>query len=330
MASPEPSVTLVATAKNEGRFFLEWLAYHRLIGVTNFLIYTNDCEDESPALLDRLAEMGILTHVPNPIAPGELPQRKAQARARQHPLVKQAEYLLPIDLDEFLVVKTGANRIADLIATAPEADAICIQMRLFGDNGHATLPRGLVIENFTRSARDNYVRNGQIKTLIKNSAVFTHILRTHLPAFNPANRPRIFNCGAEELRAPFGEKGRWLGKANWNMKYAQINHYALKTFDYFRAKKYRGAVDILTDKFHMGLWQSNNRNDEKDLTIQRHVPAVKAVIAEWLTDPILDARNRRCFEAFDAILRKTEHIEIEPAPPRNRAKDHAAAQPRST
>jgi hypothetical protein len=46
-----PNVVLAAYAKNEGRFLLEWLAYHRLIGVRDILVYTNDCEDESQTAL---------------------------------------------------------------------------------------------------------------------------------------------------------------------------------------------------------------------------------------------------------------------------------------
>jgi hypothetical protein len=67
-------ITEVAFAKNEGRFLLEWIAYHRVIGVTDFLIYTNDCEDGSPDLLDRLQELGIVIHVQNQVAPGERPR----------------------------------------------------------------------------------------------------------------------------------------------------------------------------------------------------------------------------------------------------------------
>src|SRR6185312_3190997 len=151
-SSPAPRIVEVAFAKNEGRFLLEWIAYHRLIGVGDFLVYTNDCEDESPALLDRLQEMGHAAHMPNPLAPGEQAQNKALNRAAEHPLVKAADYVLQIDPDEFLCIKTGGGRIADLIATAPEADAICVQMRFFGDSGFASLPDGLVIANLTRAS----------------------------------------------------------------------------------------------------------------------------------------------------------------------------------
>ena len=197
--SPSPSITLLATAKNEGRFLLEWLAYYRTIGVTDILIYTNDCEDESPALLDRLAELGVLTHVPNPVEPNESPHRKMTWRARRHPLVTGADYVLPFDLDEFLVVKTGAHRVQDLIATAPEADMICLQMRFFGDNGLATLPRGLITETLTGASKETYGKNRMVKSLVKNRPMFSNVATPHSPVFKATNLPRVFNSGGTEV-----------------------------------------------------------------------------------------------------------------------------------
>jgi hypothetical protein len=310
----EPSVTIAASAKNEGRFLLEWIAYHRLIGVTSFLIYTNDCEDDSPALLDRLGELGIVTHVPNPVEPGEQPQPKAMARARQHTLVKNAEYLLPIDLDEFLVVKAGANRIADLLGTAPGADGVCVQMRYFGNSGLDRLPRGLVTENFTKCSKESFVKNGMIKTLVKNTPRFSDTLRNHLPRIAEGAAVKFFNAGGVELPASFGTKGRWLIKPYQSMKHAQLNHYAVKTFDYYRAKKARGDAKENRGKFNMTYWKLLNRNEREDKTILAHVPAVKALVAEWLRDAELSRCNDRCFEAYGAILRRAEEIVIESAP----------------
>lgn len=38
-------VALVATAKDEGPFVLEWVAYHRLAGFDPIIIYQNDSTD---------------------------------------------------------------------------------------------------------------------------------------------------------------------------------------------------------------------------------------------------------------------------------------------
>ncbi|WP_322787480.1 glycosyltransferase family 2 protein [Aliiroseovarius crassostreae] len=48
--------------KNEAPYILEWVAYHRAMGIDKFLIYTNDCSDGTSEILDRLQDLGILQH----------------------------------------------------------------------------------------------------------------------------------------------------------------------------------------------------------------------------------------------------------------------------
>lgn len=59
-------ITAITCVKNEGPFLLEWVAFNRVIGVTDFLIYSNDCDDGTAELLDALATAGLVVHLPNP------------------------------------------------------------------------------------------------------------------------------------------------------------------------------------------------------------------------------------------------------------------------
>ena len=310
--STSPNVTLVAFAKNEGRFLLEWIAYHRLVGVRDFLIYTNDCEDTSPMLLDRLQEMGVVTHVPNPIAPGERPQNKALGRALVHPLVQSANYVLQIDVDEFLCVKAGDGMVTDLIATAPNADVICIQMRFFGDCGLDRLTDGLIIEQLTTASEEDDHLNAIVKSLAKNTNKFSKVTANHMPGFSreAMPRPRVFNCGGQEI-APtsYGDdRFRRVPDAFRSMAYAQLNHYAVRTFADYCAKRHRGTPAGNDQKLTMSYWHARNRNERRDLAIARHVAATKDLMAEWLRDPVLGRCNRRCFEAYDDIVEKSLDI----------------------
>ncbi|HTT99021.1 MAG TPA: glycosyltransferase family 2 protein [Rhizomicrobium sp.] len=310
MSAPGQSrITEVAFTKNEGRFLLEWIAYHRLIGVTDFLVYTNDCEDESPALLDRLTEMGIAVHVPNPLASGEQPQNKALNRAADHPLVTRADWVLQIDPDEFLMIKTGEGRIADLIATAPDADGICVQMRFFGDSGYAEMPNGLVIENLTHASEESFEHNANVKSLARNVPAFERLTANHMPVFaeDAATLPRMFNGGGEEI-AGLVERATRLPDAARSMRHAQLNHYCVRTWADFRAKKYRGTAANNDKKLHKKFFDLRNRNDVEDTTILKHVPATKALMAEWLRDPVLAKLNKRCFEAYEEILKTSETV----------------------
>ena len=58
---------LIATCmKDEGPFILEWLAWHKSIGIKNFVVFTNDCTDGTVEILDRLDALGELRHLANP------------------------------------------------------------------------------------------------------------------------------------------------------------------------------------------------------------------------------------------------------------------------
>ena len=56
-------VTSITPMKDEGPFVLEWLAYHRLIGVNDPIVFTNHCNDGTDMMLERLDEMGLISSI---------------------------------------------------------------------------------------------------------------------------------------------------------------------------------------------------------------------------------------------------------------------------
>ena len=55
---------LVGIMKNEGPYVLEWVAHHLAVGFGNILIFSNDCDDQTDRILDRLDEMQLVKHCP--------------------------------------------------------------------------------------------------------------------------------------------------------------------------------------------------------------------------------------------------------------------------
>jgi hypothetical protein len=111
-------ITAVLTVRNEGTFLLEWLAHHRAVGITDFLVFSNDCQDGTERMLDRLKEMGWLAHLPNPGLHRGGPQWTALKRASRRLLVTDAEWLITCDIDEFINVKVGDRDIHTCCARA--------------------------------------------------------------------------------------------------------------------------------------------------------------------------------------------------------------------
>ena len=56
-------ILAVTSLRNEAPFIVEWVAHMRSIGATDLLVYTNDCDDGTDALLAVLANHGILHHI---------------------------------------------------------------------------------------------------------------------------------------------------------------------------------------------------------------------------------------------------------------------------
>ena len=71
---------VISTMKDEGPYILEWLAYHRAIGFTDFLIYTNDCSDGTDDMFDLLQAKGVLQHRQNPYKKMNLKPQHAALR----------------------------------------------------------------------------------------------------------------------------------------------------------------------------------------------------------------------------------------------------------
>ena len=76
--------TIIVTTKNEGPFLLEWIAYHRLIGFDNIVVFSNNNEDGSDVLLSALGDAGLIRYYDNSELSDGLPadpQNRAYRRA---------------------------------------------------------------------------------------------------------------------------------------------------------------------------------------------------------------------------------------------------------
>ena len=143
-------ITAVTCVKNEGPFLLEWIAFNRLIGVTDFLFYSNDCSDGTDELLDALATRGLVQHLPNP-AEGRNYQMEALKDAKSQAVVTQADWVWIADVDEFLNIHVGDHTIPALIDACGDPQAISVTFQFFANAGVDAFEDRPVIEQFHRS-----------------------------------------------------------------------------------------------------------------------------------------------------------------------------------
>ncbi len=242
-------ITAILTVRDEGARLVEWLAHHRAVGVTDFLVFSNDCSDGTDAMLDALQAAGHLTHIPQTVGPKGA-QWQALATAATHPLVTRAAWAIHIDIDEFIVVTTGDGTLPALIAACPGADAIALTWRLYGNPGVLTHD-GPVTRTFTRAAPAilHWPWKAQmVKTLYRPTAFPTpgvHRPKGRGRTVDGSGRPVTH----DRLFAPLGQDTTAL---------ARINHYALGSYHDFLLKSARGRANRQASAVDAGYWTERN------------------------------------------------------------------------
>lgn len=254
------SVLAVLTLRNEGAFLLEWLAHHRATGFTDFLIFSNDCDDGTDLMLDRLAQMGWVTHVRNPGPWDEGPQWAALKAADRHPALRSADWVMVLDIDEFVNIHKGDHTLSALMAACPEVDAFPLTWRMFGNCGVEGFVDAPITRQFTRAAPRVLHwpwRALMVKTLFRRDAF--RKLGVHRPKgetgvtrwLDPGLASRLFSAPGQD-----------------HYELAQINHYALGAMESYIVKCDRGRANRDGVPFDMSYWCDRNFCADTDTTIQ--------------------------------------------------------------
>ena len=284
------SIAIVSVMKNEGPFVLDWIAHNRAIGVDRFLIYTNDCSDGTDHLLDLLGDAGV-TRRDNPFRlTQQTPQYAAFSAAEREEVVTSADWLLTLDVDEYINIHAGEGRLTDLLNAAPKAHVISMPWRLFGNaDQHAFLDRP-VADQFTMAAPKFMPRPYQawaFKTLYRNAGIFKR-LGVHRPkgVQGRAQDSVSWVTGSGKEFPPEVWRSAWrVGTAHWGYDLVTLNHYAVRSAESFMIKRDRGRVNHVHELQDEAYWFRMNHNVEEDTSIKRLARRVAAAKAELTALP---------------------------------------------
>jgi hypothetical protein len=297
---PRRDICIMTGARNEGVYFLEWLAHHRAIGVEHFFVYSNDNDDGSDVLLERLADLGLITWVSNEIGQGVDLQTRGYTHCLsylQQPL--DFRWTVLVDLDEFIML--NPERHASLpdflrLQSSRGGQAVAMNWLMYTSSGHARWDGRPLMERFTHcEPRDNEA----VKTAF--------ITRLHTSSW-PHNPVAGFRCHPVYLNAT-GKLHHWLGATNHahhgtpNFKDAWIAHYFFKSLDEYIWKQSRGFDARKELKFDvakmMGYLKGfDPASSVENLTAMPHLGPMKAELERLRSLPGLaeaEAASRRTF-----------------------------------
>ncbi|MBE1284793.1 MAG: glycosyltransferase family 2 protein [Rhodobacteraceae bacterium] len=283
---------IVGCMKNEAPYIVEWVAYHRAMGVDNFLIYTNDCSDGTSEILDRLQEMGILQHRNNDNWKGNSPQQYALNQALKEPVIKNADWIIHIDVDEFVNVRCGNGTLQDFFDAVPDATNVAMTWRLFGHNGVTRFEDKLVIDQFDTCAPKFCPKPHTVwgfKTMFRNIGAYEKI-SCHRPnkldeTFK--NKVKWVNGSGRDMTREAAENGWRSSKKSIGYDLLQLNHYALRSAESFLIKRQRGRALHVDRSIGLNYWIRMDWSDFKDITIKRNVPRLQAEYDRLMADDTL-------------------------------------------
>ncbi len=291
---------IVGCMKNEAPYIVEWVAYHRAIGVDNFIIYTNGCEDGTSELLDRLQAMGVLQHRNNDDWKGNSPQQHALNQSLNEDVVKNADWLIHIDVDEFINIRCGNGTLADFFARVPDATNVAMTWRLFGHNGVTELRDELVIEQFDTCAPKYCPKPHTVwgfKTMFRNIGAYEKISCHRPNKLDEAMRGDVFwvNGSGQPMGDAVKDNGWRSSKASIGYDLLQLNHYALRSAESFLIKRQRGRALHVDRSIGINYWVRMDWSVHKDITIKRNIPRVRAEVDRLMADAELAKWHRHGF-----------------------------------
>lgn len=282
-----PKVVVVTTMKDEGAYILDWISHYKSIGVTDFVIFTNDCSDPTDHILRCLNRMGVVQHRFNRVM-RRGPHKSALMWAEYEPAVAAADWVLVVDVDEYLQINSGDGTLPGLLAERADADAVSFVWRIFGNAGVSQVDHLPVPQAFTRAEPEAGAPGEHrfFKTVHRNNGKF-HRMGVHRPFL--AVPPQEVNWQlADGTRLPEEElEGALHVRGGYGYEGAQLNHYALRSRDGFLNKKARGRANHFTSSIEPGYWHRFDRNEEEDRRLADRFEAALAVKEKLLRDAAL-------------------------------------------
>ena len=296
-------VLVVTTMKDEGPFILEWLAYHRSIGVTDFLVYTNDCSDGTDEMFDLLQAKGHVEHRQNPYREvGLRPQHAAYHDASESDVAEAADWVICMDVDEYINIHVGEGTLHDLFDAVGDANIISLTWRLFGNAQVVDFEDKFITEQFFRSA-PKYIRKPHqawgFKTMFRTLGHYKKY-GVHRPkGLKPEMLEQVkwVNGSGNPVPAKMLRTGWRSSTSNWGYGLATLNHYSLRSAESYLVKRFRGRVNHVDRDQGLNYWFRMNNNATEDRSILNKIPRAKVEFDKFMADPDIRAMHEHSVAA---------------------------------
>jgi len=258
MSETNLKIAIGAIVKNEADYLLEWIAYHWVVGVSHFLIASNDSTDESNVMLLKLQKLGLVTFVDFPTSGAVKPQLPAYQKLLSV-CPDDIDLVAFIDADEYLTSSDNESSILPFLQQFFSDDgvsALAMHWACFGSAGQLFKDEGMVIERFTRQSLKQFTANKNYKTIVRPKMV----KQFRTPHYTQLIRGAYLNTLGKDVASVADRIGVSVEPV-W--EHLRVNHYVVKSLEEFVVGKSRKGSAATKGRIkHKQYFQSHDRNDE--------------------------------------------------------------------
>jgi len=275
---PPLKLAVAAIFRNEQPYIVEWLAFHRVVGVDTFYIADNCSDDGSTELLEALDQLNLIKSIPFPSVTGQPPQLPAYETLLSN-FITDEEWVAVIDADEFIMPMSAPwdfKQILRQFHHQSDVGAIALNWAIYGSGWRENHSTGLVIERFDRRSNPSFGSNLHYKTILRRSAFDG--LGSNPHHFNLKQDHCYVHANGQPLKVNtehgegLSQEVIWVG--------ARLNHYIVKSKEEFVSRKQRnGSAASLTRIKDESYFQSHDRNDKRDPIPPGLLDKVRAEVA---------------------------------------------------
>lgn len=258
---PKYYLSVVAVIKNEGQYLVEWLEFHKLVGVEKFYLYDNESEDNTKDVLQPYIQCGMVEYY---FCPG-----KAKQEWAYNDILKKTGnetfWLALIDIDEF-ILPIEKETIPMILKEFEGYGGLGVHWLIYGSGWKDKKDDGFVIERFKDHSETDFFQNKTFKMIINPRWVSK--IGIYYSVYD-----NFFNVFYSIFKKGFcvNENHEKLGSGPFNatitIKKIRINYYFSKSKEEYLKKRESGRSTMLDVKKIFENFEKFNKNDIKNDTI---------------------------------------------------------------
>jgi hypothetical protein len=226
--------SICSVFKNESKFLVEWIEFHKMIGVDHIFLYDNNSDDDYMNYISNYIDEGYITLKIWKKKHAQMQVYEDCYRTNSN----STNWLALLDIDEFICLHEQTN-IKSWIKKFSAYPAVHVCWQMFGTNGRLIPSKEkLLIEQYTHGWPKLY---GVGKIFLNTNKIFTPIKFYNHYIFN------YFNLFLFKLKVPMiNEHKKFIFfpelENTPKRNSIQLNHYWSKSYEDYIKKINRGSA----------------------------------------------------------------------------------------